>query len=153
MPAKTVFSQAQLELLYESAAKARKKYKNQEEFALALGITQPSASSLLRRKWQPGLSTARHIAEALGQSLESLIGPIATIATSPGPKRTANTSGYPNLEICVQFHTGRKAWSAWTVAAARAGLFGPTDYSPPEWTPKLDALDETLRKFQKSSNP
>jgi transcriptional regulator with XRE-family HTH domain len=147
MPAKPVFSKAQFDVLYDAARKARRKYKNQTDFALALGITQPSASALLDRKWKPGVKTARHIAEAVGQTLEELVGDFEEIVTS-APRRIPDTR-YPNLEVCVQFHEGRKAWAAWTLAAARAGVFGPTDYVAPEWAAKLDALDETLRKFQK----
>lgn len=158
MPAKSTFSKAQLEVLYDAARKARKKYKNQTDFALALGITQPSASSLLLRKWKPGLTVARHIAEANGQRLEDLVGELELPAEPPKRGRLHVVKGAPaeerpNLEVCIQFHTKTKSWAAWTLASARAGIFGPTDFDPAEWTGRLDALETTLSRFQKEHRP
>jgi hypothetical protein len=148
MPAKPVFSKAQLDVLFDAANRARRKYKNQTDFALALDITQPAASNLLKRKWAPGVSTARHIATAVGERLEDLVGEFEEAPVKASIRRPQTV--FPNLEICVQFHAGRKTWGPWTIASAGAGLFGPTDYAPPEWAQKLDQLEDVLAKFRRT---
>lgn len=142
MPAKPAFTKSQYEVLRVSARKAQKRFKNQEEFALALSITQPSVSALLAGKWKPGVSTAKAIAHALGTTLNDLIGDYdePRISDAPPP--------LPNLDVCIQFHTGTRAWSAWTVAAARAGVFGEADMPAPDWASKLDALESELKRLR-----
>ena len=75
MPAKPAFTEAQIRVLRETAKKVRKRFRTQEEFALALGITQPSLSSLLQGKWRPGVTTAKAIAHLEQVSLEDLVAP------------------------------------------------------------------------------
>ncbi len=150
MPAKPPFSVAQYAVLHEAAKKARRKFKNQEDMGLALGITQASVSALLKGKYNPGVKVARHIANAVGMKLEELVGEFGDEGESwSHAGRRGRPVGRPNLEICLTFHAAHKQWSPWTVAAARAGIFGPTDFGPPEWAPKLDALEHYAQRFIK----
>lgn len=151
MPAKQPFSKAQYAVLLDAAKRARRKFKSQEEMALALDITQPAVSALLKGRWKPGLSTARHIAAAVGMQLEELIGDFEETTTVKRP--STPVSPRPNLEVCVAFHAEKRTWSPWTLAAARAGVFGPTDFAAPEWSSKLDALESVMTRFQKGAAP
>lgn len=151
MPAKPPFSEPQFRVLLETAKRIRKRFKNQDQMALALGIAQPSLSALLKGKWKPGVTTAKAIAQLDQRTLEDLIGPYGESAEPKSARRTSSSSAFPNLETCVEFHSGSKHWSAWTIAAARAGFWGSRDVAPPEWSAKLDTLEKALEKIQKGS--
>lgn len=142
MPAKSPFTKAQNELLRDAAKKARKRFKTQEEMALALGISQPSLSNFLKGKWHPGMTTAKAIAHVNGMTLEALIGEYSDPDESLHP--TEPEVRYPNLDVCLRFFSAEKTWSPWTIAAARAGFFGAADMPPPAWQEKLDALERAL---------
>ena len=166
MPAKPVFNAHQMEIIHATARKVwkekfswmKKRTKDhppgQEAMALALGITQQSVSSLLKGKYKPGLRVARNIANLDGQTLEALIGdfedeeaPKSSVPTLPG----LASSTFKNLDICIQFYASTKHWSPWTIAAARAGFFGTSDFAAPEWASKLDALERALEKARKAA--
>jgi transcriptional regulator with XRE-family HTH domain len=162
MPAKPVFNPEQYEEIVQAAhrvwqTKFKAQKKNQEEMGLALGITQQSVSNLLRGTYHPGVKVARAIANLDGKTLEQLIGDYAvpeaaptTLAEPVGLGYTAaNASVFPNLTVCLQFHSSSKHWSPWTIAAARAGFFGNADFAPPEWAGKLDHLERALEKARK----
>ena len=163
MPAKPVFNQEQLDILQATAKKvfaaqfkwmkadkAAGKMGGQEAMALALGITQQSVSALMTGRYKPGVKVARGIANLEGHTLEQLVGDFA----DPEPAPTAGATGHPNtfrgLETCVEFHASTRHWSPWTLASARAGIFGLVDFPAPEWTPKLDALEKVLEKARKT---
>lgn len=55
-----------------------------------------------------------------------------------------------HLDVCLQFYASSKHWSPWTIAAARAGFFGNSDFAPPEWAGKLDALETALNRARKA---
>jgi DNA-binding XRE family transcriptional regulator len=144
MPKKATFSDEQYEHLFEAAKRIRKKFKNQEQMALSLGLTQQSVANLLLGKYKPSIEYARQIANADGRTLDDLVGdPV------PGTSYhdTLNRSEFKNLDLCVNYHGSK--WSPWTVAAARAGFFGASDVPAPEWEKKLDALERTLEKARK----
>ncbi len=162
MPAKPVFRPEEYEEIvaaahrvWQTQFKAHK--KTQEEMALALGITQQSVSNLLRGSYHPGIKVARAIANLDGKTLEQLIGEdyakptVPPVAHAEQAATAAYGSGaqFPNLTVCLQFHSSSKQWSPWTVAAARAGFFGNTDFAPPEWSGKLDHLEKALEKARK----
>ena len=154
MPAKTPFTPKQHDLLLrvvQEAVKDKKRFKNQEQLALAIGITQPSLSAYMKGKWKPGVKIARAIAHLDGQTLEDLVGPFATAADEPTPKkgRAASASRYPNLETCIEFHASTREWSPWVLAAARAGYFGPEDFVAPKWPEKLDSLEKIMQSARK----
>ena len=155
MPAKSSFSQKQHEILLSvvrRAAENKKKWKNQEQLALAIGITQPSLSGYLGGKWKPGVKIARGIAHLEGTTLEDLVGPFGEKDEEEKPSRArrVEASGHPNLELCVQFHASTHVWSPWTIAATRAGYFGPEDYPAPKWPERLNALEAAMEKARKS---
>ena len=152
MGAKRVFTEEQYETLNAAVRRAlanKKRFPNQEALALALNLTQPSLSALKHRKWKPGVTTARAIANLEGMTLEDMIGPFAD---EPAPA-ASNTNGVggelPGLTRCLEFYAGSKHWSTWTVAAARAGFFGLSDFAPPQWEAKLDYLEKALEKARK----
>lgn len=160
MPAKPVFRPEEYEEIvaaahrvWQTQFKAHK--KTQEEMALALGITQQSVSNLLRGSYHPGSKVARAIANLDGKTLEQLIGDDYAKPDVPPAHTHAEPAGhpahtlFPNLTVCLQFHSSSKQWSPWTVAAARAGFFGNTDFAPPEWSGKLDHLEKALEKARK----
>jgi len=155
MPAKTPFTEKQHALLLGAVRRAsedKKRFKNQEHLALALHITQPSLSNLMNGKWKPGLTVARAIAQLEGMTLEDMVGPFGELEEPPQAKRRQRQGGphYPNLEVCLDFHASTREWAAWTVAAARAGFFGPEDYPPPKWPEKLETLDRALDKMRRA---
>ena len=57
---------------------------------------------------------------------------------------------FRNLDTCIQFYAATKLWSTWTVAAARAGYFGTSDFAPPEWATRLDKLESVLDRSRKA---
>lgn len=67
------------------------------------------------------------------------------------PQRTVEKpSRYPNLESAIAYWSESKRWSPATVAAARElALQSGEDPSPQEWTPKLDKIEETVRKIER----
>lgn len=162
MPAKPAFTADQYEEIVAAAVrvwqtKFKPQKKTQEDMALALGITQQSVSNLIRGTYHPGIKVARAIANLDGKTLEQLIGDYA-VDVLPGPLPLAETTGaygapggamFPNLTVCLQFHSSSKHWSPWTIAAARAGFFGNADFAPPEWSGKLDHLERALEKARK----
>lgn len=152
MPAKPVFTDEQQEILHAAArrvwkTKFEKEGKTQKDMAYALGITQQSVSNLLKGTYKPGLQVASEIAILDGKELEDLVGDFAA------PQATANgyvgTIAFANLDVCIQFHSSTKHWSPWTIAAARAGFFGNSDFAAPEWATKLDQLEKALERARK----
>lgn len=137
---KKPFTDEQLDILLAVVRKHQKRFKNQTELALALGVTQPSISSLLLGKWKPGLTTARAIAELDGMALEELIGPVGNSGLEEG-----RPGGPSNLETCIHFFGGLKTWSPATLAAARAGAW-QEDTDAPSWEKRLDDLDAAIRR-------
>ncbi len=146
MPAKPAFNDDQCQALWAAAARVRKQFKNQEEMAVALHLTQQSVGNLLKRKYRPGLTTARAIANLEGMKLEDLIGDLGAPSV---PDSQASVGSFTNLDVCISFYASTKHWSPWTIAAARAGFFGPLDFPPPEWVPKLEALEKVLERARK----
>ena len=144
------FSEAQVRLLLETLERHKRKFKNQGELAAALKITQPALSNLLKNKWAPGIKTANHIAQLDGYStLEGLIGPIEPPGGKVSPVPLASLppeTRYPNLEACLSYWRGRKAWSEWAIAVARAGYCGEKDLDGPAWEKALDEIDTKLKK-------
>lgn len=146
MAGKPTFTAAQFKILQDTAKKLKKGFVKQEQMALALGITQQSLSALLAGKYKPGVQVAANIANLAGQTLEDLVGPYAVPgADSSSSALPSSSRGMANLDVCIQFHRGMRAWSPWTVEAARAGYFGPSDFHPSEWPAKLDTLEQVLR--------
>ncbi len=148
MPAKTTFTADQIDILMGVVRKHTKRFKNQTELAKALDLTQPSLSSMLAGKWAPGLTTARHIATLDKLELEDLLpdfkSPATTRQGAPGTE-----GDLPNLEKCLVWHEDEARWNAWTIAAARAGVYGTSDYGKTEWVTKLDALEKALARVRK----
>lgn len=155
MAAKPIFTEEQFDTLQRTAKKLfRDKFqangKSQKEMAFALGISQQSVSNLMRGTYRPGLQVATEIATLAGVELEDLVGTYA--ASSPAAHHAASHgsgSPYANLDICIQFFASSKQWSPWTIAAARAGYFGNSDFAAPEWASKLDMLERTLERAKK----
>lgn len=155
MPAKHTFSKAQYDVLAATLKKIRKRFKNQEQLALALHITQPSLSALMKGKWKPSVTVAKAIAHLDSMTLEDLVGPYGGEAESTVEKAEHPflPTPFPNLEVCVRFHGEMKKWSPWTLAAARAGYFGVDDLPPPAWTDRLDSLEKALERARKEKHP
>lgn len=160
MPAKPVFTKEQQRLIQEAALRVWEvKFKGQpaaqKKMALALDITQQSVSNLLRGTYKPGVRVATEISILDGRnSLEELVGAYATREEEevPSGQRAPSEAGptpYANLTTCIQFFASTRHWSPWTIAAARAGFFGNSDFSPPEWAPKLDNLEKALERARK----
>jgi len=143
MPAKQTFTDEQVEILMGVLRRAVKRFKNQTDLAKALHITQPALSALLKRKWDPGLTTAQYIAELDQSTLEDLL---------PGFKAPPSAAAleFPNLEKVIGYHEDEARWTAWTIAAARAG-FWEADASKAEWVTRLDSLDRALARARKAS--
>lgn len=159
MAGKSIFNDEQRAILRSTARRIwqehfKKQGKTQEEFALALGISQQSASGLIRGEYNPGLKPAKALANLEGTTLEQLIGEYAE--TTPTPHAVsiaaaqAGLATFKNLDVCIDFHASSKHWSPWTIAAARAGFFGQSDFAPPEWAGKLDALERSLERARKT---
>lgn len=151
MAAKSPFTEEQQEVIRAAAQRVWKKFKaekkTQEDLALAVGLTQQSISNLLKGTYNPSPVYARAIANLDGKTLEQLIGDWATPeAQLPAGYQDANAGNFANLDICIKFYASTKHWSAWTIAAARAGFFGNADFAPPEWAGKLDALERALER-------
>lgn len=160
MPAKAVFTKEQHKLIQQAAVRVwEAQFKDlsspQKKMALALKVSQQSVSNLLKGKYKPGLRVADEIATLDGKNtLEELVGPYGeeeVAAASGGERRPVVEHGpFANLNVCVQFFASTKHWSAWTVAAARAGFFGNSDFQPPEWASKLDKLEVALERARKT---
>ena len=162
--AKPAFNEEQQEILHMTAKRVWKlKFqadnKTQEEFALSLGLSQQSVSSLLKGTYRPGVVPARAIANLDGKTLEQLVGDFAQqpVKNEPDPIRSrpqlapvAALISFRNLDTCIQFYAATKLWSTWTVAAARAGYFGTSDFAPPEWATRLDKLESVLDRSRKA---
>lgn len=152
MPAKTPFTDKQHATLHravKSASEDKKRFRNQEQLALAIGMTQPSLSAYLLGKWRPGVQIARGIAHLEGVTLEELVGPFGVKETEKAGAKVKK-SGYANLETCIDFYASTHTWSPWTLAAARAGYFGPEDFPPPKWLERLDGLEKLLDRSRKA---
>lgn len=148
MASTVYFTPAQKRILQDTAKRVRRKFKNQQEMALALGITQQSIGNIIKGTYAPGAKVAMGLAELDGKTLESLIGPYgdASVPRAPGSRPFIHEPRYVNLEACINFYRTEKQWKAWTLAAARAGAFGDDDFRPAEWHDKLDALEKALEK-------
>ena len=157
MAGKPIFTAEQQDVIHTAAMRVWKRFKSekktQEDLALALGISQQSVSDLLKGNYRPGYRPARAIANLDGKRLEDLIDGFGDIGAPDEPHSSAHGAphDFANLTICIQFHAGSRHWSAWTLAAARAGIFGATDHPAPDWTAKLDALEKALESFKKKS--
>ena len=152
MAAKRAFNDEQYDTLIAAVRRAlanKKRYPNQEALALALNLTQPSLSAMINGKWRPGVTTARAIANLEGMTLEDMIGPYADDPAPVVRPNGAMPGGFTNLTKCVEFYAGSKQWSPWTIAAAQAGYFGTTDFTPPQWEGKLDQLERALERARK----
>lgn len=162
MAGKPVFNDEQKEILHEAGKRVwtrmKKEGKTQEDMALAMGVSQQSVSNLLKGTYNPGVKPARQLANLDGKTLEQLVGEFG-VFEDPDSNRDGGRisrapavaeSGFPNLDICVQFHAAIKHWSPWTLAAARAGYFGITDFPAPEWVSKLDMLEKALERARKA---
>lgn len=151
MPAKNPFTDKQHDILLKAVTRAsldKRRFKNQEQLALAIGMTQPSLSAYLQGKWRAGVEKAKGIAHLEGVTLEELVGPYKKEKAVKPSKKTLR-GDYPNLDTCIDFYATTHAWSAWTIAAAHAGFYGPEDFTPPKWAEKLDALEKMLEKARK----
>lgn len=128
----------------------RKRFKNDEKLALALGLTQQSVSAIARGKYVPSEKYAKQIAMLEGTTLEEMVGPYGEKVTAAAlghepPKSVRSMPDlFSNLDVCVHFYRSKKQWKPWTIAAARAGIFGAEDLQPPEWHDALDALEAVL---------
>lgn len=154
MAQKPVFTDEQQEILHAAALRVWRKFKaegkTQKELALALGLSQQSVSALIKGTYRPGLKVATEIALLDGKELEDLVGDFAAPKPAPESRPGGTSSGFRNLDVCIQFHAASKHWSAWTIAAARAGFFGASDFAPPEWAGKLDHLEKALERARRS---
>ena len=158
MAGKSIFTDEQRDILRSTARriwheKFKKEGKTQEQFGLALGLTQQSISGVIRGEYTPGLKAARALAVLDGTTLEQLIGEVGTPEPAAPHASAGNLSPSPfkNLDVCIDFHATSKHWSPWTVAAARAGFFGNSDFAPPEWAGKLDLLERALDRARKGT--
>jgi DNA-binding XRE family transcriptional regulator len=164
MPAKPIFTKEQHRLVQEAAIRVwEAKFKGQpaaqKKMALALDVSQQTVSNLLRGTYRPSLRVADEISTLDGKNtLEELIGVYGTgDVDEDGARRRkkaddgeALAGPFANLDICIRFHASTKHWSPWTIAAARAGFFGNSDFSAPEWGPKLDQLEKALERARKT---
>lgn len=143
---KPLFAPYQVKVLIETIRKHRKDFRNQSDLAKAIKLTQPALSNLLAGKWKPGMTTALAIAELDGMELRDLIGPLH--GAEPPPSGTlpvlSDDERFRNIDVCVKFFGGKKNWSPWTIAAAKAGVYGDEDFASPEWEEKLDKLEKAL---------
>lgn len=153
MAAKAIFTAAQKRILHNAVKRMYKQnFKTQEDMARAFKLTQQSVQAMLAGRYTPSERYAKEIALLLGTTLEDLVGPYGpeivakeTGAPMHDPKALPNPAPFfENLDICVRFHRQTKTWKPWTLAAAQAGYFGPTDFAPAEWAEKLDRLERLL---------
>ncbi len=161
MPAKPVFTEDQHETIHLAAQRIYRKHfkdqssKPQVKMALALGISQQSVSKLLAGTYRPSLKVATEIAVLDGkESLEELVGEFATAQSSLAAMALVSASdggSFPNLETCMAFYSSKHKWSPWTVAAAKAGYFGPGDFEAPDWKMKLDTLEKALERARRTT--
>ena len=177
MPAKKHFTKKQQELLRATARKLwRDKFAwmkkatkdhpaGQEAMALALGISQQTISSLIApdSTYNPGFKVATALANLSGMRLHDLIGEyeVEVSDAEEGEQRPAQTAPtkpvkhrddtFHNLTVCLEFSATTKQWSPWTVAAARAGFFGNSDFPAPAWIEKLDLLEKILERGRKAT--
>ncbi len=159
MSAKPIFTKEQHALIRAAAvrvweAQFKGQSSPQRKMALALGVTQQTISNLLKGKYKPAIRVADEIATLDGHhSLDELIGPYGKdngAHASGGSVAPMKDEPFSNLSVCIQFFAATKHWSPWTIAAARAGFFGTTDFPPPEWVAKLDSLEKTLERARKA---
>jgi DNA-binding XRE family transcriptional regulator len=135
----------------------------QEAMALALGVSQQTVSALIDpdNKYKPGFKVATAVANLDGKTLDDLIGEYGhddevvgdeenDVTPSGNKQPPVGPEPFANLTTCINYNSSTKHWSPWTIAAARAGFFGLTDYPPPEWGMKLDTLERALEKVRKS---
>lgn len=154
MAGKPVFNDEQKEILHETGkrvwARMKREGKTQEDMALAMGVSQQSISNLIKGTYSPGVKPARQLANLDGKTLEQLVGEFGVDddGTPFEPLRVKGES-FKNLDVCIEFHAATKHWSPWTIAAARAGYFGLSDFAPPEWVGKLDSLEKALERARK----
>ncbi len=160
MPAKKPYSKEQEVLILEAANRVyAKHFKGQKQaqvkYALAVGLSQQSISKLLNGEYVPSPKIATEIAILDGkESLEDLIGEFppaeaAHEAIASGLVKLEKAEPFRNLTVCIDFYASSKHWSPWTIAAARAGFFGQSDFAPPEWSNKLDQLEKALERARK----
>ena len=96
--AKAAFNEEQQEILHATAKRVWKlkfqaENKTQEEFALALGLSQQSVSALLKGTYRPGLVPARAIANLDGKTLEQLVGDFGHVVPTTGTASSEPHSG------------------------------------------------------------
>ncbi len=151
MAAKPIFTEEQKETIHAAARRVYRKHfegqsrQPQVKMALALDISQQSVSKLLRAIYVPSVKVATQIAILDNkETLEELIGEYATTPSSALPPVHVNSSDHPNLEKCITWHEDENRWKPWTIAAARAGYYGPADFPKADWVAKLDALEKLL---------
>lgn len=149
MPAKAAFTDEQIDVLLGVVRRHQKNFRNQTELAKALGITQPALSSMLSRKWAPGVTTARHVATLERLDLEELLPDWKVVMTSRPGSGNPGSNERPNLEKCLVWHEDENRWSPWTVAAAREGIYGASDFPKADWVAKLDAIEKALARVKK----
>jgi transcriptional regulator with XRE-family HTH domain len=153
MAGKPVFNDEQKEILHEAGkrvwARMKKEGKTQEDMALAMGVSQQSISNLIKGTYSPGVKPARQLANLDGKTLEQLVGEFG-VEDNGAEERPILASGFANLDVCIQFYAATKHWSPWTIAAAKAGFFGLSDFAPPEWAGKLDTLEKALERARKA---
>lgn len=175
MPKREDFTPAQQQVIRATAQKVwRKQFQwmkavkrtktspakpgGQEAMALALGLSQQTVSALLDpdNKYKPGYRVAAAVANLDGKTLDDLIGEYSheDQSTEEEPESKAQPlvgpESFANLTICIHYNSATKHWSPWTVAAARAGFFGLSDFPPPEWQSKLDQLEKALERARKT---
>lgn len=157
MAAKPIFTEEQHEILHTALLRVWNRYKRegktQADLAQELGITQQTVSTFIKGTYRPSIRVATDVALLDGKTLEELVGDYGRPSAYPGSHapKGVDASEYPNLDACVRFFVANKTWSPWTLAAARAGFFGPSDHEPPQWAEKLDVLEKVLERARRTS--
>jgi DNA-binding XRE family transcriptional regulator len=158
MAAKKPYTDEQADLIKEAALRVWNKHfrgqaRAQVKMALALGVSQQTISKLIAGEYTPSPKIATEIAVLDGkETLEDLIGDFKEAEHAPAAIAAGLVAGhdpFKNLTVCIDFHASTKHWSPWTIAAARAGFFGNSDFAAPEWASKLDALEKGLERMRK----